>query len=240
MAETIELMVDGGKAAPSPAISQKLGPLGINIGEVMNRVNKKTESFRGMQVPVKLKLDTKAKEVTDIEVGTPPTTQLIKKELGLEKGAGRPDKEKVANISIEQCIKVAKMKKEAMYTNTLKTAVKSVVGSCNSLGVLIEGKQASEIEKEINHGKYDSEINEEKTEPSEAKKKLLQNQLKEVQEILIKEQEKLKAAEAEQEKPKEEKAEVEVKKEEGKEEKKAEVKKEDAKSDAKKKEEKKK
>ena len=83
--ETIDLMVDAGKAVPGPAVAQKLGPMGINIGEVINKINKKTESFKGMQVPVKLKIDTKAKEVSDIEVGTPPTTQLIKKRAKLRK-----------------------------------------------------------------------------------------------------------------------------------------------------------
>jgi len=202
--ETIDLMVDAGNAKPGPATAQKLGPLGINIGEVMNKINEKTEAFKGMQVPVKLKIDTKAKEVSDIEVGTPPTTQLIKKELGLAKGSGRPDKEKVGNIAIEQCIKVAKMKKEAMFALTLKNAVKSTVGSCNSLGILIEGKIASEIEKEIDQGKYDDLINQEKTEVSEEKKKILETQLTEIQEVLAKELEKLKAIEEVKEEKKEE------------------------------------
>lgn len=193
--ETIDLMVEAGKAAPNPAVAQKLGPLGINIGEVMNQVNKKTEPFKGMQVPVKIKIDTRAKVVSDIEVGTPPTTQLIKKELNLQKGSGQPDKEKIANISIEECIKVAKMKKDAMCTNNLKAAVKSVVGSCNSLGVLIEGKTASEIVKNINEGKFDKEILDEITQPSEEKKKFLKKQLEEVQKELSRALEKLKATE---------------------------------------------
>src|SRR3989344_3337206 len=152
-AETVDLMVEAGKAAPTQTIAQKLGPMGIKISDVMNKINEKTSSFKGMQVPIKLKIDTKTKEVT-VEVGTPPTTQLIKKELKLEKGSGQPDKEKIANISIEQCIKIAKMKIENMHTDKLKQAIKSVVGSCNSLGVLIEGKIASDTERDIEEGKY--------------------------------------------------------------------------------------
>ena len=218
-------MVEAGKATPGQAVSQKLGPMGIKISDVMNKVNEKTASFKGMQVPVKLKVDTKTKEV-NIEVGTPPTTQLIKKELKLEKGSGQPDKEKVANISIEQCIKIAKMKIENMHTEKLKQAVKSVVGSCNSLGVLIEGKIAPETEKDIEDGKYNKEILEERTETPEEKKKILAEQLIEMQKELKKRAEKLKATLAEatpkvEEKKEEEKKEVkEEKPKETKEEKK--------------------
>ncbi|MBI2499657.1 50S ribosomal protein L11 [Candidatus Woesearchaeota archaeon] len=215
--ETIEMLVEGGKAVAGPVVGQKLGPLKINIQQVLQDVNKKTEPFKGMQVPIKLIVDTKSKEYK-IEVGTPPTSELIKKELGLQKGSGTPDKQKVANISIEQCIKIAKMKMDGMYTDNLKSALKSVVGSCNSLGVLIEGKNSNQIRIDIDNGIYDNEINSEKTEPTEDKKKSLQIQLKEVQEKITKELEKLKAAEAEAVGVKEEKKEEvagETPKEEG-------------------------
>jgi len=204
--ETIDLMIEGGKAVASPAVSQKLGPMKINIQQVLQDINKKTASFKGMQVPVKLAVDKKTKEYT-IEIGTPPTSELIKKELSLGKGSGTPDKQKIANISIEQCIKIAKMKIDSMFTDNLKSALKSVTGSCNSLGVLIEGKNSNQIRIDIDSGVYDNEINSEKTEPSEDKKKLLQIQLKETQERIAKELEKLKAAEAEVAEAKEEKKE---------------------------------
>lgn len=235
--ETLNLMVEGGKVSPNPVTAQKLGPLGINIGEVMNQVNEKTKDFVGMQVPVKLTIDTTTKAVTNIEVGTPPTSQLIKKGLGLDKGAGQPDKEKVGNISIEQCIKVALMKKDAMYVTSLKAAVKSVVGSCNALGVLVEGKSSHEVSEKIDQGKYVKEIQEEKTEPSEEKKKKLSEQLEKVKESLAEELAKIKAAEKEKEGKKEEKAEEgkegEEKEGDKKEEKKEEGKKEEKKGDKK-------
>ena len=235
--ETLDLMVDAGNAKPGPATAQKLGPMGINIGEVMNKVNQKTAPFKGMQVPVKLKIDTKAKEVTEIEVGTPPTTQLIKKEFNLEKGSGQPNKEKVGNMSIEQCIKVAKMKQDSMFSLTLKKAVKTVVGSCGSLGILVEGKIATEAEKEIDEGKYDDLIKQEKTEVSEDKKKILQEQLKRVQVELTRELEKAKALEeAAKEVKKEEKVEVEKVEEAPPKEAAKEVKKEPKKEEKKKKE----
>ena len=131
--------------------------------------------------------------------------------------------EKAANIAIEQVIKIALMKKDSMTVNSLKAAVKNVIGSCASLGILIEGKFPKDVNQEVDQGIYDSLINSEKTEIDADKKALLQQQLEEVQAQLKAEQEKLKALEEAEkvvvEKPVvEEKA--EEKAEEGKEEKK--------------------
>jgi len=193
MPDILKLMIEGGKATPNPQMAQSLGPRKINIQNVLTEINEKTENLKGMQIPVEIILEKDSNY--KIKVGTPPTIQLIKKELGLEKGSGRPDKEKIANISIEQCIKVAKMKIDSMYTFDLKAAVKSVIGSCNSLGVLIEGKTSAEITEEIDAGKYDHEILEEKTTLSQEKKIILQKQFEEVRQILLKEAEKLKIEE---------------------------------------------
>ena len=141
--ERLELLVEGGKAAADQNTAQKLGPLGI-LQNVIKSVNDKTASFAGMKVPVKVSIDTTTKEFT-ITIGTPPIAELIKKELNLQKGSGTPDKQKIGNLSIESIIKIAKMKRDSMHVNTLKSAVKSTAGSANSLGVLIEGKQAREM-----------------------------------------------------------------------------------------------
>jgi len=98
-------------------------------------------------------------------------------------------KAQVANASIEQIISVAKTKLPNLLCKDLKTAVKTVVGSCVSLGVLVESKPASEVEQEIDEGKYDKEIKEEKTETSEEKKKELEEYFSEIkakQDIIIK------------------------------------------------------
>jgi len=192
--EKIELMVDGGKAVSTPQLAQKLGPLKINIAEVLKKVNDKTKDMEGMQVPVKLFVDTTTKECK-VEVGTPPVAELLKKETGLEKGSGTPNTEKKANVGIEQIIKVAKIKQASMFTKTLKSAVKSVVGSAASMGILVEGKVPSEINPEIIRGDYDAMINQGVTEISEDKKKLLNKQLEDVNKRLQKEMERLKAEE---------------------------------------------
>ena len=101
--EKLQVMVEGGKATSGPELAQKLGPLGINIVNVLNQINDKTSNFQGMKIPIKLIIDTKSKNI-DYEVGTPPVSELIKKELGLEKGSAMPDKEKIGNLAIEHVL----------------------------------------------------------------------------------------------------------------------------------------
>lgn len=166
----IKILAEGGSMKPGPALSQKLGPAGINMGQVISKINEATANFKGMKVPVELDVDSKTKEF-EIKVFSPPVSELIKKELGIEKGSGEQDKVKVANASIEQLIKVAKTKLPNLLCNDLRTALKTVVGSCVSLGILVENKPAVEIEEEIDEGKYDKQINEEITKTPEEKKK---------------------------------------------------------------------
>lgn len=166
----IKLLVDGGAMKPGPVVSQKLGPIGIPVNKVIEEVNQATVEFKGMQVPVEISVDTGAKTF-EIQVFSPPISGLLKKEAGIEKGSGLQIKQKVANLSIEQIIKVAKAKMGNLLCNNLKTAVKTTVGSCTSLGILVENKPASEIGKDIDAGVYDKEIEGEITETPEEKKK---------------------------------------------------------------------
>lgn len=161
--ETVDAMVEGGKANAGPPIGSSLGPLKVNVAQIVSKINEKTSAFKGMKVPVKIIVDTETKEF-EIEVGTPPASQLIKKELGIELGSGEPNISKVGVLAIEQVIKIAKMKEGSILANDFKSAVKTIVGSCNSMGVLIEEKEPKEVIKEIDAGKYDSEIKSGKTE----------------------------------------------------------------------------
>jgi len=193
----IKLLVEGGNMTPGPTIGQKLGPVGINIGQVIQEVNKATQNFKGIKIPVILDIDTKTKQFK-VEVGSPPVSELLKKEAGIEKGSGEQDKIKVANLSIEQIISIAKSKLQGLLDKDLKSAVKTVVGSCVSLGILIENKPAKEIEKEIDNGTYDEEIQKEKTETSPEKRRKLDSffsKLEKKQEEIIKKEEEEKAAE---------------------------------------------
>jgi len=192
--EKLDLIVEGGKAVTTPQLAQKLGPLKINISEVIKKINDKTSNFKGIKVPLKLSIDTNTKDV-NIGVGSPPVSELIKNELGIEKGSGVPNKDIKGNISIEQVIKIADMKKESMYIENLKSAVKNVIGSCNSLGVYVEGKPAKDFVKYIEKGLFEKEIKECKKEPPAEKITLLKKQLKNIQEVYTKEVERIKAEE---------------------------------------------
>lgn len=178
--ESIEQLVNGGKATAAPPLGPALGPMGVNIGQVIQVINEKTKAFAGMQVPVTIVVDKDTKEF-EITVGTPPASALIKKEAGIEKGSGSPKTEKVADLVIEQIIKIAKMKEDALLGATLKERVKEIIGTCVSMGVLVEGIEAKETIKDVDAGKYDAEIKSEKTEISAEEKKHLDEEKKKLQ-----------------------------------------------------------
>ncbi len=195
----VKLLVDGGAMKPGPALSQKLGPAGIPINNVISQINEATASFKGMQVPVELEIDLGTKTF-EIQVFSPPISGLLKKEAGVEKGSGLQSQVKAANLSIEQIISVAKAKMANLLCNDLKAAVKITLGSCVSLGFLVENMPAVEVDKLVEEGKYDKEIEEELTETSEEKRKELDlyfTELKVEQDKILKEQ-----AAAEEEKKK--------------------------------------
>ncbi len=161
--ETVEAMIQGGQASAAPPLGPALGPMKVNIGNVIAEINKKTAAFKGMQVPIKVIIDSDTKEF-NITVGTPPASALIKKEAGVEKGSGNPLMDKVADVRIEQIIKVAKMKEDSLLGKTLHDRVKEIIGACNSIGILVEGVPAKDAIKLVNEGKFDEEIKLEKTE----------------------------------------------------------------------------
>ncbi len=199
----IKILVEGGSMQPGPALSQKLGPIGINIGQVIKKVNEATKNFKGLKVPVELDIDSQTKDFK-ISIFSPPVSGLLKKELGIEKGSGKQLDIQVANAAIEQIINIAKQKLPNLLCKDLKSAVKIVIGTCTSLGILIENKSAKEIQEDINKGIYDEQIKNGLTEFSEEKKKELDdyfNEIKKSQEALIKKLE----AEKTEETPKENK-----------------------------------
>ncbi len=178
-------MVEGGKATAAPPLGPALGPTGVNIGQVVAEINKKTAEMKGMQVPVKVTINPQTKEFT-IEIGTPPASALIKKEAGIEKGSGNPLAEKVADVLIEQVIKIAKLKEDSLLGKTLKHKVKEVVGTCHSMGILVEGMPAPEALRAIDAGKFDAEIKAEKTQLTEEEKKKLEEEKKRLREEMEK------------------------------------------------------
>jgi len=177
--EIVDVIIEGGKASAGAAMGKAFGPLGVNLPEILNVINEKTKDFGGMKVPVKVIVETEDKSF-EVEIGSPSASELIKKEINLQKGSGDQANEKVGNLSIEQIIKIARMKKDSMLANNLKSAVKMIIGSCQSLGILIESKDAKNTSNDVAAGKYDKEINEEKTETSPEKLEKLTKELKDI------------------------------------------------------------
>jgi large subunit ribosomal protein L11 len=177
---TIKLLVDGGAMKPGPAIAQQIGPMGINMGKVISDVNAATVAFKGMQVPVNLEVNAKTKTFT-IKVLSPSVAALLKKELGIEMGSGERKKVQVGNLAIEQLISVTKQKQSGMLAKEFIGALRSVIGSCMAMGVLIESKDPKEVLREITDGKYDKEIKSQKTEASAEKLKELKEYFTQVQ-----------------------------------------------------------
>lgn len=193
--EIVEALIEGGKATAAPPLGPALGPKGVNIGLVVAEINKKTEGFKGMQVPVKVIIDTDTKEF-EISIGTPPAAGLIKKEAGIEKGSGNP-LEHVADLKIEQIIKIAKMKEDGLSGKDLKAKVKEIIGTCNSMGVKVEEMHARDALKVVDEGKFDEKIKAEKTELTAEELKEIEEEKKRLQEELAaKREEYLKKAKA--------------------------------------------
>jgi large subunit ribosomal protein L11 len=155
--KSVSALVSGGEANAGPPLGPSLGPMGLNVLQVVNTINEKTSDFPGMKVPVKVEVDTETKQFT-VEVGIPPTAALIAKEGGFTKGSGTAGSNYVGDLSIENVIKIAKMKMEGSYATDMKGVIKEVVGSCLSMGVKVEGKSAKEVYKDVSHGNYDDRI----------------------------------------------------------------------------------
>ena len=147
----MEALVPGGKASAGPPLGPALGPLGVNVAQVVAKINEQTKDLNGMQVPVKIKV--KSRTEFEIEVGTPPTSALILKEIGVEKGTG--DKTVVGNLTIEQVLKIANVKRRGLLSKTLKNAAREVIGTAGSLGATIDGMPSKEAQAAVVSGKYD-------------------------------------------------------------------------------------
>jgi len=161
MAGSIEVLVPGGQANPGPPLGPELGPTPVDVQAVVQEINDQTAAFDGTEVPITV--DYEDDGSFEIEVGVPPTAELIKDEAGFETGSGEPDEEFVADLSVEQIRQIADQKKPDLLSYDLKGAAKEVVGTCTSLGVTVEGNDPREFKQRIEDGEYDDVLAEEAT-----------------------------------------------------------------------------
>ena len=153
--KSINAIVAGGQATAGPPLGPALGPLGVNVLAIVNKINELTNGFSGMKVPVTISVDPETKEF-EVTVGTPTTSALIVSALKIQKGSGSPKEEKVGNLTITQVIDLAKKKQQEVLARSLKLATKEVLGSCVSMGVTVDSRDPREIQREITEGKHDS------------------------------------------------------------------------------------
>lgn len=155
--EEIEALVEGGQASAGPPLGPALGPLGINVGEVVSEINKETAEYEGMTIPVKVIVEEESGEF-EIEVGSPPTAALIRNKLNIDKGAGSKEEAPVGDLSLSEALDIAKKKEGSILAKNNKKAVKEVIGTCVSMGISVEGKDPREVQHEIEEGKYDDRL----------------------------------------------------------------------------------
>lgn len=157
--KTFNFIVDGGKATAGPPIGPSLGPLGVNVPLIVDKINELTKDFAGMRVPIKVIIDVDTKEF-EVEVGIPTTPALIAKEAKIEKGSSNPGKEYVGNVTFDQVVKIAKILSKKIKAKNLRSLVLQVIGTCVSMGVKVENMSPKEVTKLVKEGKYDDKLKE--------------------------------------------------------------------------------
>ncbi len=155
--KTFNFIVSGGEASGGPPIGPALGPLGLNIMAVVNKINEGTAEYKGVKVPVDVTVDTDTKQFI-VKVGMLSTYALVTQALGIQKGSQTPNMDFVGDLAFDQVISVARRKREGLLAASLKSAVKEILGSCQSIGVTIEGQPAKEMQALVSSGEYDQRL----------------------------------------------------------------------------------
>ncbi|MBS7620317.1 50S ribosomal protein L11 [Candidatus Bathyarchaeota archaeon] len=155
--KNFNFIVSGGEATGGPPIGPAIGPLGVNIMGVVNKINELTASYKGTKVPVEVILDTDTKEF-EVKVGMLSTYALVTQALGIQKGSATPNTNSVGNLAFEQLVEIAKKKREDMLAASYKAAINEILGTLVSMGVTVEGKPAKEFQKLIKSGVYDEAL----------------------------------------------------------------------------------
>ncbi len=132
----IKLQVPAGKANPAPPIGTALGPKGVNIMEFCKQFNAKTANLGDIKIPVVITVyaDRSFTFITK----TPPAADLLKKALKLEKGSGKPNREKIGSVTRAQIEEIARTKMPDLNTSNLEAAMRTIEGTAKSLGLEIK------------------------------------------------------------------------------------------------------
>jgi len=146
VADEVSVLVEGGKASAGPPLGPALGPLGVNVGQVVAKINEETKQFAGMRVPVVVRVDAATRAFT-LVVGRPPVAALLLKEAQKEKGAGKPKTEVAGDVSLDAVRKIAAAKGEDLFGRTVEEQMNQVIGTCVSLGLTVGGEDPRAVLK---------------------------------------------------------------------------------------------
>ena len=131
----VKIQIPAGKATPAPPIGSVLGPKGINIAGFVKEFNDRTASQAGFIIPCVITI-YEDRTFTFV-LKTPPAAVLIRKEAGIEKGSGKPNKDKVAKLTKSQIRKIAEMKMPDLNASSIEAAMSMVAGTARSMGVQV-------------------------------------------------------------------------------------------------------
>jgi len=129
----VKLQIPAGQATPAPPVGTALGPQGINIMAFVKEFNSRTSNQPGMILPVEVTIFSD-KSFTFI-LKTPPAAVLLKKEAGIEKGSGQPNRNKVGKVTRAQIRKIAEIKMPDLNCDTIESAMQMVAGAARSMGL---------------------------------------------------------------------------------------------------------
>ena len=132
----IKLQIEAGKASPAPPVGPALGSSGVNIMQFVKDFNDRTASQAGLIIPVVISVY--ADKSFDFITKVPPVAVLIKKALGIQKGSGKPNKEKVGKLTKEQVRAIAEQKMPDLNAASIEAAMSMVAGTARSMGVTVE------------------------------------------------------------------------------------------------------
>jgi len=132
----VKLQIEAGKATPAPPVGPALGSTGVNIMQFVKEFNDKTANQAGMMIPVVI--NVYEDKSFDFITKVPPVSGLIKKAAKIESGSGRPNKEKVATLTMAQVRDIAEQKKQDLNASTIEAAMEMVKGTARSMGVVVQ------------------------------------------------------------------------------------------------------
>jgi large subunit ribosomal protein L11 len=146
VAVEVSVLVEGGKAAAGATLGSALGPLGVNVGQVVQKINEETREFAGMRVPVLIRVEPATRAFT-LVVGRPPVAALLLKEAKKEKGSGKPKTEVVGDVSLDAIARIAEAKGEDLFGRSIEERINQVLGTCVSLGLTVGGEDPRAVLK---------------------------------------------------------------------------------------------